>query len=316
MKGLWLEKGNLALREDLARPVAGDGELLLRVRAAGICGTDFELMNGYAGFTGIPGHEFVGEILEGPAERVGERVVASINIGCGTCDNCARGLENHCRERRVIGIRGRNGAFADRVSVPRGNAHRLPAAIGENEGVLVEPLAAALEIAEQYAFEGGERVLVVGAGRLAQLVVQVASQLAGRVSVLMRSEARRGAFAPLDVECLEAPGGDYDLVVECSGAPEGLDVALAAVRARGTVILKSTLAGGASPRLNELVVNEITLLGSRCGPFETAIEWLAAGRIRTDHLRFERFALDDWSRAFDASRDPAVYKTIFVPESP
>jgi threonine dehydrogenase-like Zn-dependent dehydrogenase len=311
MEGLWLENGVIAYREDLASPHPLEGELLLAVRLAGICGTDFELLDGYAGFTGIPGHEFVADVVEGPPAWVGKRVVSSINIGCGHCDFCTRQQSSHCRNRTVIGIRNRNGAFAERLAVPVANVHAIPDAVEDSAAVLVEPLAAALEIVEQVPLCGDERVLIVGAGRLAQLIAQVLARLADTVTVLVRSEARRPSFEPLDVRLVAVPDGDYDMVVECTGSPEGLAVALDAVRPRGSIVMKSTFTSPSTVSLASVIVDEITMFGSRCGPFDKAIEWLAAGRLDVSHLRFERYPLANYRTAFARAREPDIYKVQF-----
>ncbi|HKI73179.1 MAG TPA: alcohol dehydrogenase catalytic domain-containing protein [Pseudomonadales bacterium] len=313
MKGLWLEKGKLSLRDDLALPSTSEDELLLRVRAAGICGTDLEMLAGYAGFTGVPGHEFVGDVVTGPASWLGKRVVASINIGCGTCEFCRRGLANHCLDRRVIGVRQRQGAFAEHLAVPIANAYCLPDALSDEAAALVEPLAAALEITEQISFGGRERVLVVGAGRLGQLVAQVMAHCAANVDVLVRNPRRAATLESLDVVAIAAPDKQYDVVVECSGSASGFQTALDAVKPRGTVVLKSTIANRDLSSLNQVVVNEVTLLGSRCGPFGKAIEWLNDGRISIYHLAFARFGIDAFEAAFARARQAATYKVLIEP---
>ena len=310
MKGLWLENRRLSFRDDLASPRPSDGEVLLAVRLAGICGTDFELLDGYAGFTGTPGHEFVADVVEGPAGWIGKRVVSTINIACGHCDFCARKQPSHCRNRKVIGIRNHNGAFSERVSVPVANLHVVPNTVEDKVAVLVEPLAAALEIVEQVSLSGDERVLIVGAGRLAQLIAQVLARLTDTVTVLVRNETRRAAFEPLGVGLVAMPDGDYDLVVECTGSTAGLGIALDAVRPRGSIVMKSTFTSPSLVSLADVTVNEITMLGSRCGPFDKAIEWLAAGRLEVSHLRFERYPLSEYGTAFERARDPRVYKVL------
>ena len=304
----------MVLRQDLERPPAQHDELLLAVRAAGICGTDLEMLAGYADFTGVPGHEFVANVLAGPADWIGKRVVASINVGCGQCEYCARGMVSHCINREVIGIRGRNGAFAALLTAPAANAHPVPDHIDDKTAVLVEPLAAALEIAEQVTLTGQERVLVIGAGRLSQLIAQVLVTMVGEVDVLVRNPARRPSFSPLAVRMIDAPGGGYDLVVECSGSSQGLNAAMQSVRPRGTIIMKSTVASSGELSLNDVVVNEIAVVGSRCGPFDKAIRWLAEGRLDTAHLTFETYPLADWQRAFERAKQPDVYKVLLVPD--
>ena len=213
----------------------------------------------------------------------------------------------------MIGIRARAGAFAEQLTVPVANAFAVPDDLEDREAVLVEPLAAALEILTQVDVDGPSRVLVIGAGRLGQLVAQVLATRAGTVDVLVRNEVRAAAFAPLDVSVLREAAPGYDLVVECSGNPAGMDAALASVRPRGTVVLKSTLAAPPATSLNEIVINEITLVGSRCGPFDEAIEFIRSGKLETAHLAFENYHLEDFERAFARARVPAVYKVNLGP---
>lgn len=313
MNGLWLKDGSLTLRQDLPPPEPRSDELLIDVRAAGICGTDIEMLAGYAAFHGIPGHEFVGDVVEGPPDWLGQRVVSSINIGCGRCAFCTNGLVNHCLERQVIGIRDRHGAFAEQLAVPLANAHVVPQGVTDESAVLVEPLAAALEIPEQVPLAGTERVLIVGAGRLAQLIAQVLAVRLRDVEVLVRSPAREAAFAPLNVKVIAKPTPHYDLVVECSGRSAGLEIALSSVRPKGTVVIKSTLAADAAPLLNRVVVNELTVIGSRCGPFDKAIAWIRDGCLETAHLEFKRYGLDQFQLAFHQARTAGVYKVLLTP---
>lgn len=313
MKGIWLQDGQLELKHDLPAPEVREGELLVDVIFAGICGTDLELLSGYAGFRGIPGHEFVGRVADGPAEWCGRRIVGSINIGCGQCDFCLRGDPGHCDRRQVIGIRDRAGAFAEQLTIPVANAFPVPDELEDREAVLVEPLAAALEILTQVEVDDASRVLVIGAGRLGQLVAQVLATRAGKVDVLVRNKVRSAAFAPLDVSVVREASPGYDLVVECSGNPAGMDAALASVRSRGTVVLKSTLAAPPVTSLNEIVINEITLVGSRCGPFDEAVEFIRSGKLETAHLAFENYRLEDFEQAFARARVPGVYKVNLGP---
>lgn len=315
MRALWLESGRLTLRDDLPEPEPAPGELTIRVRYAGICGTDMALLQGYSGMQGIPGHEFMGEVIGGPDDWLNARVVAAINIGCGACDSCAMGLPNHCARRKVLGIRDWPGAFAERVAVPAANVFRLPDEITDLQGVLVEPLAAALEILEQVSIGDDTRILVVGAGRLAQLVIQVLADRGPHIDVLVRNDRRRKTIAA-PIRCLredEIAEGSYDLIVECSGSPGGFETALKSVRPRGTIVMKSTYAANLTVDMSRIVVNEINLIGSRCGPFEKAIEWLQDGKIRLSHLEFRVFGLSEFQAAFESAGDPGVYKVIIDP---
>lgn len=311
MDALWLEKGRIELRRDVPAPAANGDEVLLDVMLAGICGTDMELLKGYAEFTGVPGHEFVGRVTRGPDAWVGRRVVASINIGCGSCARCQEAGPNHCSRRTVIGIRNRQGAFARQLAVPLSNIHEVPEAIDDTAAALVEPLAAALEITRQVEFTGRERVLVLGAGRLAQLITQVLVRIAGSVDVLMRNPERLPAFSPLDANVPETLLGNYDVVVEATGSRRALTTAIEQVRPGGTIVLKSTLDANSDIDLNPLVVNEVRLVGSRCGPFDEAIRWMAEGKVALAHLAIETFTLDDFESAFARAGQPDVYKVMF-----
>src|SRR5260370_18758630 len=231
---------------------------MVRVLFAGICNTDIELTRGYYPFRGVPGHEFVGELN-------GKRVVGEINAVCHTCDACVRGRPTHCENRTVLGIKGRNGAFAEYLTLPVENLHVIPDAIETEEAVFIEPLAAALEIQEQIAISPDDRVLVIGHGKLGRLIARTFAQTGCNLTV-----ATRGAVVPEK---------RFDVVVECSGNPAGFEIARRAVRPRGTIVIKSTYAGDLTVNASSLVVDEITLIGSRCGPFDKAIDLLAARKV-------------------------------------
>jgi threonine dehydrogenase-like Zn-dependent dehydrogenase len=319
MRALAIERGALDLRD---RPVpARPDECLVRVSLAGICGTDLEILNGYAGFSGIPGHEFVGVVERAPdadAGWVGRRVVGEINIGCRSCRFCRDGVKEHCISRTVVGIRGRDGAFADYVSLPAVNLHAVPDPVTDEAAVFVEPLAAACRVVEQL---GGPPTsidaAVVGDGRLGLLVSQVLVRSGARVAVFGRHDeklrlARKwGAETPRG-----ASHGRFDVVIEATGRPAGLEAALSLVRPRGTIVLKSTTHGTAPISTTPIVVDEVTLIGSRCGPFSTALDFLTAGTIDVAPLISARYPLTQWRQAFDAARtclkvllDPRVEST-------
>ena len=255
----------------LARP----GEATVRVRLAGVCATDLELVKGYMGFTGVLGHEFVGEVEVGPPEWVGRRVVADINAACGACEACNAGRGTHCATRTVLGIVGRDGAFAERVSVPVPNLHAVPEGVEDRAAVFVEPLAAALRILEQVHVRPSDRVIVLGPGRLGQLCARVLALTGARVQVLGRPE-RLARLHP-GIEHGGEPGAD--VVVDCTGNPRGLALAVELVRPEGTVVLKSTTHDLAGFEPNRVVIHEVRILGSRCGPFEPALRLLASGGI-------------------------------------
>ena len=287
------------------------GECLVRVLMAGICGTDLQMLEGYAGFHGIPGHEFVGvvERADRDADRawVGTRVVGDINVGCGRCEWCAAGIKEHCVDRSVLGIRGRDGAFAEYLTLPAANLHAVPDGVDDASAVFVEPTAAACRIFEQMTIDDRARVAVLGDGRMGLLVAQVIRTATPHVTVLGRHErklaiaralglAAAAADAPID------PGSRYDVVIDVTGRPQGLVRALEIVRPRGTIVMKSTFHGDAAIASWPIVVDEVTIVGSRCGPFKPAIALLASGAVRVAPLVARVARLDEHSSAFDDAR--------------
>jgi len=318
MRGLWLEEKRLAFRDDLAGPPLADGEAVVRVRLAGICGTDLELLRGYYPFAGVPGHEFVGIVEEAPSapEWIGRRVVGEINAACGTCATCRAGRRTHCPARTVLGIRGRDGAFAERLALPVVNLHEVPAAVPDEEAVFTEPLAAALQIQAQVPLRADQRVLVLGAGRLGTLVARTLARTGAQVRVAARLDARRDQLRAAGVDAVapeEVLAGSADVVVDCTGHPEGFAGARAAVRARGTIVLKSTYAGEAPVNLSSVVVDEITVVGSRCGAFAPALELLAARALPVADLVQARYALARGVDAFAEAARPGALKVLLEP---
>jgi threonine dehydrogenase-like Zn-dependent dehydrogenase len=313
MRGLWLEGGRRRLREDLPTPSPGPHEAIVRVAAAGICGTDLELARGYYPFAGVPGHEFVGRVEEAPDAPawVGKRVVGEINVACGECAECAAGRRTHCARRSVIGIRDRDGALAESVAVPIANLHEVPARVPDELAVFTEPTAAALEVQEQVAIGPDQRVGVIGPGRLGQLVARTLAltgcelRVAGRNADALAALARRGIVTGPSL-----PDRWADVVVECTGHPDGLEQARRAVRPRGTIVMKSTYHGPAAVNLSPFVVDEITLVGSRCGPFAKALDLLASGRLDVSDLVTAVYPLAEAEEAFDAAARPGVLKVL------
>jgi alcohol dehydrogenase len=284
-------------------------ECVIRVRAAGICGTDLELRRGYAGFAGVPGHEFVGVVEEAPprdAAWIGRRVTGEITVGCGACTGCRAAGRGHCDRRSVLGIIGRDGAFAEYLALPAANLHAVPDTVSDEAAVLVEPLAAACRVLEQVAVTPATRAAVVGPGRLGTLVALVLRDAGARVTVAGRGARRLALAATLGLETA-APQGmgglarGFDVVVDATGRPEGLAAARALVRPRGTIVLKSTFHGETPVALSPIVVDEITLVGSRCGPFAAAIGLLASGRIDARPLVDAVLPLERFADAFAAA---------------
>ena len=315
MKALWLEQGRVRLQRDMPRPQAGIGEALVRVHLAGVCGTDLELMRGYYPFTGVPGHEFVGEIAEAPdaPERVGERVVGEINIPCGTCLQCCAGRPTHCDERWVLGIKGHPGAFSEFLTLPLTNLYRVPDSIPDEVAVFTEPLAAALEIRQQVSIAPSDRALLVGAGRLGQLIARVLRLSGCELQVAARHPRQRRLLEGEGIPWLdegEVPERAFDLVVEATGAPGGFELARRALRPRGTLMLKSTYRGRVEVDLSALVVDEITLVGSRCGPITPALRLLTQGLVDPLPLIEERFGLGDGEEALVRAAQPGAMKIL------
>jgi len=296
-----------------------EGEALVQVICAGICNTDLEIVKGYAGFRGTLGHEFVGRVLESPdTSLIGRRVVGEINAGCGFCEWCAQGDSRHCPDRTVLGIKGRDGAFAEFLSLPNSNLIVLPDSVADDSAVFIEPLAAALNILEQISVKNSDSVAVVGDGKLAQLVVLVMAQtgcsltLIGRHGDKLELAKEFGATRVLRAQ----PGVDrewasrFDVVVEASGAPSGLATALALVKPRGTVVMKSTHEGSTPLEMSQVVVNELTIVGSRCGRFRPALDLLAGARFDLSRLISGQFPLEDGVRAFEEASAPHNLKII------
>lgn len=313
MRALWLEDRTLRLREDLPVPRPAAGEALIRVRRAGICNTDLEMVRGYYPFTGILGHEFVGVVEEGPRELMGQRVVGEINVSCGTCPACERGHRTHCEKREVLGIRGRNGAFAEYLTLPVVNLHPVPEEIGIDAATFAEPLAAALRIQEQVSIAAEDRVLVVGSGKLGRLIAQTLALTGCRLEIVSRrrQELPLPNAESLQVEPAEALlPGSFDIAVECTGNREGFEIARRALRPRGRLVIKSTYAGRLELDVSALVVDEIQLIGSRCGPMAPALRLLAAGQIEVESLIGARFPLDQALLAMEHAHRPGSLKVL------
>jgi 2-desacetyl-2-hydroxyethyl bacteriochlorophyllide A dehydrogenase len=301
----------------LEPPAPQDGEALLRVRLAGICGTDLELVRGYYPFTGIPGHEFVGEVVEAATPHlIGQRVVGEINLTCGHCESCRANRPSHCENRTVLGIRGRHGAFAEYLTLPARNLHPVPASVPDEAAVFVEPLAAALEIQEQVAIRPGSRVLVIGAGRLGQLIAQTLALSGCDLRVMAKHPRQRALLAGRGIPWLNedaAPARHFDVVVEATGSPAGFQLARQAVRPRGALVLKSTYRGGFNVDFASLVVDEITLIGSRCGPFPAALRLLERKLVSPAGLIEAEFPLARAIEAFERAGQRGALKMLVRP---
>ncbi len=295
-------------------PTARDGEALVRVLLAGICGTDLEISRGYLGFRGTPGHEFVGVVEGGTAgEWVGRRVVGEINAACGECRTCREGRRKHCPERTVLGIDGRDGAFADLLTLPTENLHAVPGTVADSVAVFAEPLAAAYEILESCPISPKTRSLVLGDGRLGQLCAAVLARAGSAPLVCGRHTSKLERLARRGFEVTDRPlrlREKFDLVVEATGSPAGLETALGLAAPRGTVVLKSTYHGRASIALAGAVIDEIRIVGSRCGPFGPALAHLEEEPSVVEGMVSAVYSLDDVAAAFERASDADTLKVL------
>jgi len=313
MRALVFDKA-LYFDADYPRPKPLVGEALVRIIYAGVCATDIEITRGYMGFAGVPGHEFSG-VVEWAEDRsfVGKRVTGSINIGCGACPLCAVGLENHCPNRKVLGILNKDGAFAEYLALPVKNIFILPDNVTSEEAVFAEPLAAAFQITRQVRVEAGAKVAVLGDGKLGLLAALVLRQSGCDLTLVGRHAERLSAFEKkgMDVSLgVEGLARDFDITVECTGSADGLGDALSITKPRGTVVLKSTLAKRCGEILNQAVIDEITLIGSRCGPFEPAIKALSDRSIDVRPFVSAVFPLEEGARAMEESAKSTALKVL------
>lgn len=308
---------SLSFRPRHPEPLESDGDTLVRVMRAGICSTDLEICRGYLNFQGVLGHEFVGEVVDSPDKNlVGQRVVGEINIVCGQCDLCLSGLSNHCRKRTVLGILNHGGSFADFLRLPAGNLHVLPKGVDDDQAVFVEPLAAAFQVLKQIKLDGKKWVTVLGDGRLGLLVAQVLRNVgcpvrvigkhADKLALCERWSIRSRALADIN------PRHDQDVVVDCTGSTAGFELAMQMVRPRGTIILKSTVAIGKPLNLAPLVIDEIQVIGSRCGPFREAIRALADKSVDVTSLIHRRMKLEQGVEAMELAGRAGVLKVLLT----
>ncbi|MCH8890257.1 MAG: alcohol dehydrogenase catalytic domain-containing protein [Myxococcales bacterium] len=305
--------GKTAVVSDVPKPELALDSALVRVTIAGVCNTDIELVKGYMAFRGTLGHEFVGIVEEGPEEWRGERVVGEINFACQSCPICYEGLQRHCPSRRVMGIVDADGSFAEYVNVPIANLHTVPASVSDNVAVFAEPLAAAYEVLEQVHVMPNQECLVLGDGKLGLLVAQVLRQAGAQVLVVGHHEKNLDILTQRDIRTVRERDWNpslYSLVVDATGSVGGLQKALAVTRPRGTVVLKSTTATKARLDLSTLVVNEIRVVGSRCGPFPPALRALETGSIDVASLISHRTSLANCDEALRRAGDRGQLKVL------
>lgn len=312
MKAL-LYDGKLSIQQ-VPDPEPKQGEVLIQVRYSSICNTDLEILQGYMGFNGILGHEFVGEVISGESRFFGKDVVGEINISCGHCYMCQTGRRNHCTNRSVIGIFEHAGTFADYVVLPEKNLHIVPPNVELPNAVFTEPLAAALEIFEQTKINPTDNVFVFGAGKLGLLITQV-FRLSGCEYTLFdvnpyKVEFARGLGLPAKNLTSLKPDERAEICVDCTGSPDGIGIALNHLRPRGKLILKTTVADPARIDLNQVVVNEFNIIGSRCGVFEPALSLLGQKLIDVEPLITKVFPFEEIEEAFKLAATPNSIKVL------
>ncbi|HYA17193.1 MAG TPA: alcohol dehydrogenase catalytic domain-containing protein [Bryobacteraceae bacterium] len=315
-QAVYLEKGRIELRP-FSFSGLPEGFALIRLLIAGICNTDLELQRGYYGFSGVPGHEFVGEVVEAANKTlIGKRVVGEINLACGNCSWCARGLGRHCPSRTVLGIVRHPGAFSEFLTLPERNLHVVPDSVSSEAAVFTEPLAAACEIPDQVSIPAGARVAVLGDGKLGLLIAQVLRANGLRIHQFGRHPEKlrlaEAAGVTTEIAGDKMPVAEYGWVVDATGSPAGLKTAIQMTEPRGTVILKSTVHGEVPVDTAPVIVNEITLVGSRCGRFEPALALLESRKIDVEAMISERMPLRDAAQAFARAAERGVLKVLLT----
>jgi threonine dehydrogenase-like Zn-dependent dehydrogenase len=316
MRALVFDK-SLSYDPRRAEPAPTDGDTLLKVRQAGICATDLEIIKGYMSFRGVIGHEFVAEVISSPnKDLIGQRVVGEINCVCGRCDLCLSGLSTHCRQRTVLGILKHDGAFAEFVRLPHQNLHLVPTIIDDDQAVFIEPLAAAFQVLKQIKLDGRKWVTVLGDGRLGLLVAQVLRNAGCPVRVIGKHVEKLEICQKWQIRSRPladiVPRHDQDVVVDCTGSAGGFELAMQMVRPRGTIVLKSTVAAAKPLNLAPLVIDEIQVVGSRCGPFREAIRALAEKQIDVASLIHRRMKLEQGVEAMELAARPGILKVLLT----
>lgn len=316
MQALCWDGRDLSVNSSYRTPNSDSQHALVKVHLAGICSTDLQILKGYMGFQGVPGHEFVGTVSDGPEQQRGKRVVGEINFACGQCESCSRGLGRHCPNRKVMGILGADGTFAEYVSVPVANLHVVPDSVSNEEAVFTEPLAAAFEILEQVQVNPGDEILVLGDGKLGFLCAQVLKLTGATVTVVGKHSEKLSLIKRCAIRTMRLSDWQpklFDIVVEATGSASGLRLALSAVRSRGTLVLKSTIAGDHQVSLAPLVINEITVVGSRCGPFPDALEALEEKSVSVTPLIEKVYPLADGVEAVTHAARSGTRKILLRP---
>lgn len=304
--------GQLRLEADMPFKSPAAAETLLKIRRAGICNTDLELMAGMYGFSGILGHEFVGEVVEGTPEWLGKRVVGEITVACLTCDFCLRGVFSQCRNRATVGIRNYPGAFADYLPLPVRNLHFVPDSVSDDQAVFVEPLAAALQITEAVQISPRHRVVIIGIGKLGALCAQVLKLTGADVVGVVRRETQANLLEKWGISAAheDLPRQQAQIVVDVTGTAEGFALALDLVESCGTIVLKSTYHGTPQVDMTQIAVREIKVVGSRCGPFDAALRLLERGLVDVEALIDARYPFDAALEAMEFAAKPGVLKVL------
>ena len=312
MLGLWLENQQLSLHKNLPVPTPPHGEALIKIIRAGICNTDVELLRGYYPYAGVLGHEFVG-VVESEGEWKGKRVVGEINARCGKCEACLRKDRNHCENRTVLGIQNRNGVFAEYTTLPYDNLHEVPRHISDDEAVFAEPLAAALQIPQQVQIHPEDRVVLIGDGKLGLLCAQVVALSGCDLTVIGKHPDKLEILKKRGIKTVlmkDAPKFKADVAIEVTGSPSGFEMARGYLRGGGRLVLKSTYAGKLTLDMSSIVVDEITIVGSRCGPFKTALDLLSRRLVDVGSFIHAQFKLDAAITAMEKAQQAGVLKVL------
>jgi threonine dehydrogenase-like Zn-dependent dehydrogenase len=316
MKAICWDGDAVTLDSSYPPPDPDQDTAIVKVHLAGICSTDLQIFKGYMKFRGVPGHEFVGSVGRGPKEWLGKRVVGEINFGCGHCEFCGRDLSRHCPNRTVMGILNADGAFAEYVAVRLRNLHLVPTSVSDEQAVFTEPLAAAFEILRQIQISTGDEILILGDGKLGNLCAQVLRLTGAKVTALGKHPDKLDLIKRTGVRTMLLNDWKprlFDVVVEATGSAAGLELGISAVRPRGTLVLKSTIAGAHQVSLAPVVINEINLLGSRCGVFPDALEALAAGHVSVARLIEQVYPLEQGVEAIQHAGRRGAQKILLRP---
>lgn len=312
MQALWLENNQISLR-DVLQPVKPE-EALIKVCKAGICSTDLELVKGYYPYKGILGHEFVGKVVDAPDKAwIGRRVVGEINAVCGGCEACLNGRPSHCENRTVLGIVNRDGVFAEYTTLPLENLQPVPDTVPDEMAVFTEPLAAALEIQQQIQVKPTDRVLLIGAGRLGQLIAQTLALSGCDLHVVARHALQKELLTARRIRIISEEDihpHKWDIVVEATGSTDGFNLARKAIRPRGTLVMKSTYKGEMNVNFSSIVVDEINIIGSRCGPFAPALRLLEKREVDPTVLVAAEYGLKDSLKAMEKAAQAGMLKVL------